>query len=278
MDKKFWIDIKENNFALPPGASAPALTEELFTYLGSTDPELRDNIAYEIFANWLDQQVYAPDQLRSLILVLILNLHEGLGERETDSVFLRSFSALCLAEIIHHDGTHPFLDKEELLDILARSLEYLEGEQDPRGYVAVKGWAHALAHTADLLYVLADDPRLGRDEMARILDGVRSKLVRPTDWTYVHGEDERLVRAVTAVFARNLLDQDTLAAWLNSFASPAAGSWQSSFEDDSLQNAYFNSRLFLKSLYLKVSAPDSPEGSTSLLPSISTAIQAFRQF
>src|SRR3972149_298850 len=193
MDKQFWLDIRENKFALPAGHSTGLLTEELFSYLESTDPELRDLIAYETFANWLEQGLYTTDELRAYILRLILNLQNELGERDTDSVFTRAFSMLFLAEIVHYDNQHPFLDKDEALNILAKGLNYLEEEKDPRGYVPEKGWAHALAHTSDLLYVLAGNRNLSREHLEQILQGIASKLIVPTDWVYVHGEDDRLV-------------------------------------------------------------------------------------
>jgi hypothetical protein len=279
MEKTFWTEVKANGYALPAEVSLLELTEELFSYLGSPDPELRDSIGYEVFANWLEQGRYTPDQLRPYILRLIVNLQEGLGEHDTDSVFLRSFSALCLAEIVNFDNKQAFLDRDEAHSLLARALEYLENEQDPRGYVHGQGWAHALAHTADLLFVLAKNRHLGREQQAQILDGVRAKLIKPAGWVYIHAEDDRLVRAVEAVIERKMLDDSALGVWLLSFSDPEGHSWSGSLEDENLQRAFFNSRAFLKSLYLKISQDDGPEKSEGGLPAgILEALQALRQF
>ena len=61
MNKQFWLDIRNNEFAVPDGQDVFALTEELFVYLGSPDPDLRDSIAYEVFATWLDKGLYPPE-------------------------------------------------------------------------------------------------------------------------------------------------------------------------------------------------------------------------
>lgn len=91
MDKQFWLSIKENDFAFPEEHSILFLTEELFTLLASTDPELCDTIGLEAFYHWLTQGRYSADDLRVFILRLLANLKNGIGETGRDSVFLRSF-------------------------------------------------------------------------------------------------------------------------------------------------------------------------------------------
>jgi hypothetical protein len=277
LDKDFWRQVRENEFQPPDGHSVLALTEELFGYLGDIDSELRDAAGYEIFAHWLEQGHYPPEYLRTYVLRLIANLQEGLGEIATDGVFLRSFSALCLAEIVHYDKAHPFLDRDEIHNILARALDYLESEQDPRGYVSGKGWAHARAHTADLFYVLAEHGHTGREEHARILDGIQAALIRPTDWIYIHGEDERLVRATLAVFTRQLFDQPDLRVWLLGFGSELTD-WRGSFQEPARQAAFFNTKSFLRCLYEKISIQDALPAREALRQDISDTIQSMRQY
>lgn len=252
MEKPFWLQIRENGFAFPEGRDLLALTEELLGYLGSVDPDLRDTIAYEVFATWLDQGLYSPDQLRAYALRLQLNLQDGLGEPESDSLFLRAFSVLCLAEIVNNDNQHTFFDADEVRNILAKALAYLEAEADPRGYVPEKGWGHALAHTADLLFVLSRSPHMHADDLARILNGIAAKLVNSTNWIYVHGEDDRLTRAALAAFERDLLDAGTLEAWLAALTSPGETGWKAAWSEEGRAAAFFNTRNFLRSLALRV--------------------------
>lgn len=252
MEKQFWFDICNNEFAVPEGQDIFTLTEELFIYLGSPDPELRDSIAYEVFANWVDQGQYPPELLRAYILRLSANLNEGLGGAGDDSLFLRAFSVLCLAEIVQHDNQHPFLDRDEVHNLLSRGLAYLESEADPRGYTGEKGWGHALAHTADLLYVLARSPHLRAEDLIKLLHGVSAKLVSSTNWIYVHGEDDRLVRAALTALDRDLLDEAAVQSWLASLTPSTPGGWKQAWAEEGRSRAYFNVRNFLRSLTLRV--------------------------
>ena len=45
MDKSFWTEIAQHEYAIPAGHDLNELTRELFSYLGHPDPELRDDIA-----------------------------------------------------------------------------------------------------------------------------------------------------------------------------------------------------------------------------------------
>lgn len=247
MDKQFWLAIRENQYAIPDGRSIENLTEELLNGIGSTDPDVRDSIGYETYANWLDQGKIPPEMMRACITRLTVNLEQGLGERDTDTVFLRSFSALLLAETVHHDNKNHMLEKDEIHNILIKCLVYLKGERDARGYIEGKGWAHALAHTADLLYTLASNRFIDRGELEQIMHAITSKLTEPTDWAYRHGEDDRLMQAAAGVVQRNLLDEAFYSQWLAFILTPT---WKGSFASLPQNNAFFNTRNFLRGFYL----------------------------
>ena len=256
MNKFFWKAIQENNYAIPIDHTPTSLTAELFEYLGSSDPELRDQIAYDTFANFLKRDYYSPEEIAIYITSLMANLEIGIGESETDSVFLRSFSALFLAEIIHHDNKVPRLKKAIIKTILEKVLWYIEAERDPRGYVKGKGWAHALAHTADLLLVLGKNLNTGAREHNRILNGISKKLLQSTDWVCLHGEDDRLSRAVLEIFHRDTLPAAFVKKWLSSFLNPDADSWKGAWLEEESARAFFNVRNFLRSLHLQVVTED----------------------
>ncbi|NJC97213.1 MAG: hypothetical protein C3F07_04885 [Anaerolineales bacterium] len=247
LDKEFWSSIAKNDYKIPEDHLLEELTETLFGYLGSTDPELRDDIAYIVYANWLKRGMYSADDLRSHVGKLLSNLEYGIGETESDSVFLRTFSILFLAEIIHNDNKKPLLDEEQIQSILEKGLWYLEAEKDPRGHVPIKGWAHALAHTADLMLVLGKNRFTGKEDHEKILRGIADKLIRSTDWVYIHGEDERLANAVMAVLQRDTLSMEFLESWLKSFTDPEE-SWKGAYIDEEQARSFHNVRNFLRSI------------------------------
>jgi hypothetical protein len=280
MDKEFWFAIRDNEYAVPEGHTVADLTEELFSFIGSVDPQLRDEVAYETFANWLDKDQYTLDMVRPYIPRLAINLQEGIGERDTDSIFLRAFSVLFLAEIIHHDNKDPFLEKDDVHSILAKGLAYLKDEKDPRGYVPEKGWAHPLAHTADLLYVLASNRFIARAELELILNAITEKVTEPIDWVYAYNEDDRLVQAVLGAVQRKLLDEFFYKQWLNSFlfSEGRRRAWKGSFADSTLHHAYFNTRNFLRSLHLRVLEKPKLASRDFLLVEIASTLQELKQF
>jgi hypothetical protein len=256
MDKLFWQTIQDNKYAIPLDHTPTSLTAELFEYLGSTDPELRDEIAYVTFANFLKRDYYSEEEIAIYIASLLANLEIGIGEVETDSVFLRSFSVLFLAELVHNDNKVPRLKKPIIKTILEKALWYLDTERDLRGYVLDKGWAHALAHTADLLLVLAKNLNTGSREHNRILHAISKKLALSSDWVYHHGEDDRLSSAVIEIFRRDTLSVTFIKKWLGSLLNPDESARIAEWTKDDSLRAFFNVRNFLRSLYLQVITED----------------------
>lgn len=250
MDKDFWISLARNDFQVPTGYTITNLTELLFSYLGSTDPELRDDIAYTVYANWLKREMYSRDELKSHVEKLLSNLEKGIGETESDTVFLRTFSILLLAEIVHNDNKKQVLEKDQIKRILEKGLWYLDAEKDPRGYIPVKGWAHALAHTADLLLVLARNRNVDEADLSRMLSAISAKIIHSSNHVYIHGEDERLAGAVIEILRRDLIPLGQVEIWSKSFTEPDGKEWKGAYVEEERNRAYQNTRNLLRSIYL----------------------------
>jgi hypothetical protein len=260
MDKEFWIALANNEYNLPDGHTLAELTGILFGYLGNVDSELRDDIAYMTYANWLKQKRYTAEEVRAHISTLLANLEHGIGDTETDSVFLRAFSVLMLAELVHNDNKSPLLEKEQISEILAKGLWYLAAEKDPRGHIPIKGWAHALAHTADLLLVLGKNRNIEKADHEHILQSIATKLIHSTNWIYFHGEDDRLANATTAILQRNLISLEFVEAWLKSITEPGKP-WSGAYVDADQAKAFHNSRNYLRSLSHLIEATEQWQAS-----------------
>lgn len=248
MDKEFWISIKENNFEFPAEHSLSSLTEELISYIGSTDSELRDTIGLEAFYHWLIQDRYSTDDLRGIIIRLTANLHENIGEKEGDSAFLRSFSALWLANILSYDTDKTILEKEDILPIVEPALAYFAAERDQRGFVSPKGWVHATAHGADLLSSLANSLHTDAAHHINILNCIADKLKNTSNAVYLYNEDSRMARSVMGILHRNSLTLDQIKDWLTFLSSHWSGSWQ----NIERTRAYHNGRNFIRALYWSI--------------------------
>ena len=149
MDKAFWQAVLENDCAVPEGHSIASLTAELLAELGSIDPVLRDDIALSILAAWIDREgAYTHDELRAIGQQMAQNLTLGIGEQDSDSVFLRSFSALVLDYVIDYDNAHPFLEPSRgAADTGSRAAISGARARSARLCGREKGWAHSAART-----------------------------------------------------------------------------------------------------------------------------------
>ncbi len=268
MNKQFWASIQENNFELPKGHSVRTLTDELGSYLGSTDPELRDTIGLEVFYNWLKQGLYSAADLHEYVTRLVSNLQKGIGETEDDSVFLRSFSALWLSLIVQNDHETQLLAKEDVRGILAAALAYFSAETDLRGYVPIKGYAHAIAHASDLLGALSFSQYLDTSDQIDILNCIADKMSRVTDWIFFYNEDSRIARTVLGIFMGNTLTLDQIKNWLAGLSRSWKGAWRNEGE----ARAYHNGRDLLRALYWHIAVQEDRQ-----MPSQETIVKLMQE-
>jgi Protein of unknown function (DUF2785) len=172
-----------------------------------------------------------------------------LGESGTPSVFARSFSALILSVITDYDLEHPFLSGDELSDLLKDTLHYFHLERDWRGFVTGQGWAHSVAHTADVLANLAKNPNVDAANLERILNAIAAKLTTLDSPVLAHHEASRLAVAAHNVIARGVLAPKMFHAWLDGMPDTLYPRSQADLERGDVA-ARANCEAFLSSLYL----------------------------
>ena len=229
---------------MPDNVDYWSVTLDMMAHLGSIDAELRDKLIYTTFTKWAHAGLYSSDQYHTMLNILLDDQHLlcGLGERDTDTVFMRSFSALLCVWPIYHHRQQPFLARHEVHATLDKVLEYFTRENDLRGYVEVKSWAHAIAHTADLLDELAQCEEIQRAGLLRILEAIQVK-ASTIETIYTAEEDERLAYASLSLLGRDLLIEREIEPWIKSFAPiERVGEWR---------QRHLNTKNFLRSLYFQ---------------------------
>ena len=263
MPQPYWKQVHASGLAVPSDRPLDDLTAELTRMLGDTDPETRDGTAYPTLATWVERGVY-DDLLVGLGDGMAAGLGVGLGERETDSVFRRSFSALVLGECIGRDNKRPLVAGNKVLDWGDRVATWLLRERDLRGFVPGKGWAHAVAHGADALGTLADSPHVSSPELTVILDVIADRLLLPVDRLFTNGEPDRLAAATLSVLRRNLLTMKVIEPWIARVAMAAATPGSYDDRDPHLRGG--NAEAYLRALYLQLAlGPRPPEVRSDLL-------------
>ena len=264
MSTGYWDQVQAADFEVPADRPLDDLTAELTTMLGSTRPEVRDGTAYPALATWIDRGVY-DDLLPGLGDGMVAGLSVGLGETGTDTVFRRSFSALIVAECLERDNEQHLLPPAKILDWGDRIAVWFLSERDTRGFVADKGWAHAIAHGADAIGALAESPHMSAAEHQALLDVLAERLVQqPADEPLAAGEPDRMAHAAMRILRRGTLGVDVLEPWVHRLGA-AANPFGGPVDHDSFA-ATNAPQAFLRALFVHLSlAPEPPQVRSDLL-------------
>lgn len=187
------------------------LLKKMAEHIGSTDPYLRDKLIYTSYYHLIFDGHLERQQLRELMATMLEDdfFHFKLGERETDSVFQRSFSALVIALLIEYDCTHHLFDKAVIEVAANQAIHYIKYEKDYRGYVLEKGWAHAIAHGADVLDAIAKHPFFTDVEL--LLSAIEVPLL--SGHAFTDDEEERLANAVYSLLTHKQAEEK-IVKWI----------------------------------------------------------------
>ncbi len=237
--------LKRSGFVVEDSTRRNALAAELTACLADPDPAVRDGIAYEALQTWMRGKQLAPATVIAVRdrLLAMLAAPEGDG-------FARPFAALVLAEVARTDRVTPWMTAEERSALVAMAAAYVKGVRDYRGFDALEGWRHGVAHGADLLMQLAYNPALTRADLDVVLDAVASQ-VAPAGHAYVFGESERLAQPVFAVARRGLHSQAEWDAWFAAIAEPAPlARWADAYQSPDGLAKRHDTMAFLSFIYV----------------------------
>jgi hypothetical protein len=260
-NREFWRAIVKNRYAVPEGQPILPLLRELSGYLGSPDPELRDDLAYTITAVWLKHQKLSSDELNTFLDEWETNLRARVDAPHENSVLKRSFSALCLASLAERDLKEPFLSEERYRRLLSDALAYLKDERDLRGFDPTIGWIHATAHTADLLTALASNRLFRREDQGRVLDAVSGRISSAHE-IFTFGEQDRLAMVAATIAQRTDLDSKSFDSWLSALDANDQQVWKDTPPKLDLLRTFENDTYMLRALavYLNSAAASTSGG------------------
>ncbi|OKP95516.1 DUF2785 domain-containing protein [Paenibacillus sp. P46E] len=240
--------IETEHYRLREGEEHRRFISLMLEYIGDPQPELRDELIYPAFYEWiLEQRQFSSDELREILAVLLDEQHlfHGIGVQGDDTVFTRTFTILVIGLIIQRHREQPFLDAAGFLTLKTALLRYYTEEKDLRGYVEEGGWAHSAAHGADALDELVQCPECDERVQLEILEAVRVMLHNGA-YIFRDEEDERMATIVDTMIRGNLLARERIAEWIDSLA--ASGS------QPRIRSQYINrvnSKNFVRALYFR---------------------------
>ncbi|MFD3450331.1 DUF2785 domain-containing protein [Microbacteriaceae bacterium 4G12] len=227
------------------------IVQAMITHIGSTNSELRELIYSSFSKLILDNQL--PHELLVEILDFCLSdlLFKGIGENGTDTVFTRSFTSLLIALILYKDNEDHFLSQSDVNKVKDTLIRYINLEQDVRGYVSEKGWAHSVAHVADACDELVINKKIEQKYYPEILETLWKKIYN-SKGVYVHNEDGRIIRPILAMVNRGL-EIEVLKTLIKDMPLEMKS------QEEKLDYEHYlflkaNCKLFLKSFYLEISS------------------------
>lgn len=246
----------ENKKILEDTTYLDKLIDSMMKHVGSIDPVLRDKLIYTTFSKFIYDGIIPNSKMLNMLEICLDEDHlfYKIGEKMTDSVFTRSFSSLIVALILaNDDGT--LLDAKKVMEIKTAILEYLDKEKDTRGFVENKGWAHSIAHGADMLTALVSHEHLQMNLLADVLKSIETCLLK--NIVYQDEEEERLIFAVEALLEKGM-EKQILMNWIKAFSSTLNKEQEKCGQTLPFYRSKINVTNFMKTLYfrLKLTNPD----------------------
>lgn len=240
--------IKESKFEFDESIDKSQIATALIKNIGNHDSFVRDGLIYPTLASLLYYDHLPKEELVEITKTLI-------GERcmKYDipnyyelSVLTRSFSLLALVIIIYRQRNDKILSDELFRKVYTEFMDYFRNEEDYRGYIEGIGWAHSVAHSADVFKQLFRCEVLGETEFKDMLEVIRARFMINT-YVFMSDEDERMVTAIHEALKRNVLKEEYVLDWINGFRSFEK---LAKYPED--YNVDINIRNLLRSLYFRL--------------------------
>lgn len=231
------------------------ILDVLMQNLASVDSDTREG-SLDILWEILESGELPDERMIFIGSKLAVNLSEGIGEKGSDSVFLRTFSVLLIGVIVVQDelrkeSGNSFLDESIFTDWFEKSKAYVLAEKDFRSFIPGKGWAHAISHGADVLRDFAVHRFTTAKDHAAILEILADKLFDNREEIYINNDDNRMARVVVTIMLRNQLKLPDYEKWLDGllkrFGEKSLLDYAGNREE---VIPWFNTITFLRALYL----------------------------
>lgn len=271
LDRASLESLKAKEFAVDDDAKRQALALALVPCLADPDPLLRDGVAFEAYATWLRGKKLDDATRNELLKRLTAMLQSDAKDREG---FRQPFAALVLSEVARTDRIDAWMTAAQRTELVEEAAKYLISVKDYRGFDEHDGWRHGVAHGSDIVTQLALNPNVDRAGVDRLLAAVAAQITPPGEHAYIHGESERLARAVLVAAQRGLHGAAEWEQWLLAVSKPAPlPDWGAAYRTRAGLAKRHNLMGFLSALY--VNARESgDENVQRLVPALQAAYKA----
>lgn len=192
----------------------PTMLQAMLANIGNEQAQIRDQLNYRLFIQALSENAWSEESIHQFVEQLASNegLTFQLGEKQSTSVFQRSYSALFLAAIVNADRQLAFLTDNEIAQIAQQAIELLDKEQDLRSFVnEQQGWAHSIANVSELLCAIIQHPKYPIRYTAQILQAIRAAIWK--GYVFQDDEEERFCNIIEALLKQGI-DEQLFIEWV----------------------------------------------------------------
>lgn len=187
--------------------------------IGHPSPEIRDELIYTTFCHGFEQQLFHLEQFQLLSETIYA---EKLLEHP--DTLTRSFTALLASLLIFCDTWKegPYFKQLSLQHrdyLFQMALDYINNENDTRGYDDTFGWIHALAHGSELLLAVSLHHAFPKKNLATIWETIHALFKRQQN-VFSSGEPERFANVIVQLILAEKLEQRQLVQWLEQIDFP----------------------------------------------------------
>lgn len=241
--------IQENGYQVTEGEKAQDYVPLMLQYIGDNDSELRDDLIYSTFYEWIfEREYFNKEELLKILITLMDENHlfYNIGNDEDDTVLTRSFSALNMVLILYYHMENPFLEYDMFMKTKNNLIKYYQTEKDLRGHLGESGWAHVAAHGADAMDVLVQSKECDESIVQEILDAIK-KVFYNEKYLLCNEEDERITRVVFRIIKENMISNQLISDWIEGLSECC--DWERK------RNQYVarvNTKNFIRCLYFKL--------------------------
>ena len=240
------LKAKETEYTSWQDDDVNRLAIDLLACLGDPDPNIRDGLVYASLRMLLRAERITPKTQQ----VLFEDLIKVLSGPKTHDGFARPFAALNLSELARADRITPFLTDEQRAKFVRSVSAYMISIDDYRGFSDQEGWRHGIAHTSDIMLHLSLNPNITKGQVLELRDAL-GKQIAPTDHAYIHGEPERMARAVLYMARRGEIRAENWQNWMDRLAQPAPlASWADAYTSQAGLAKLNNTKAFLGHIYI----------------------------
>lgn len=241
--------IRENNYNLAEDENVHSYAVLMLQHIGDINPELRDDLIYNTFCEWIcEKEYFNEEELRQVLTILLDDNHlfYHIGSFEDNTVFTRTFSVLVVVLILSQHRKRFFLDFDMFTKVKDKLILYYKQEKDFRGYLDDYGWAHGAAHGADAMDELVQCKESDESVCIEVLGAIQNVLWNGK-YLFSNEEDERIARVVYRIIKNNFVSSQLINNWISGLSQCC--------EWDKTRTQYIarvNSKNFVRCLFFKL--------------------------